>query len=91
MVGPPALAALGFTPAQYAWLAAAWALFFLAPALAVRAHARRRGRPWGRWFALTLVASALGVLEYWEDAAVTRRRARRAPRAVEPGDDRRGP
>lgn len=70
-----------FTEEQRLMLLFGWVVLFLVPALGVRAHARRHDRPWVRWFVLTLLTGPIGVLEYYEDKAITARRARRAERA----------
>lgn len=81
IVGIAALAltdVVPFTSEQRLVLIAAWVVLFLVPAFGVRAHALRHKRPWGRWFVLTVLTGPLGVIEYWEDKAVTERRAKRA-------------
>ena len=78
MAGP-----LSLQPWQWGVLALAYALFFAAPAAWMARRARRDGDNAFAWTLLVLVASALGILEYYEHRSILKRRAKRSE-----GDER---
>ncbi|MHB8606249.1 MAG: hypothetical protein ACYDCK_13445 [Thermoplasmatota archaeon] len=69
-----------FSAQQGLALLGVWLVAFLAPALWVARDAKRRAFRAAPWVALTLVASLLGVVAYFESVAIEKRRAARANR-----------
>lgn len=67
-----------FATPTWQWLvyAGVYLALFVAPAVYVARDAKRRNAPWGRWVALTLLASLLGLMQYQIDRRITERRAR---------------
>jgi hypothetical protein len=71
------MAGLAFQPWQWGAIAAAYALFFVAPAAWMARRAKRDGDKVVIWTALVLVGSVMGIVEYFEHRAVLKARARR--------------
>ncbi|GEM_PF-4490483 len=72
-----AVAGLALAPWQWGALAAAYAVFFVAPALWMARRAKRDGDKVAIWTALVLVGSVMGIVEYFEHRAILQARARR--------------
>lgn len=71
------MAALSLAPWQWGAIAAAYALFFVAPAAWMARRARADGDKVVVWTLLVLLASVLGIVEYYEHRAILKARARR--------------
>lgn len=84
------MAGLSLQPWQWGVLALAYLAFFAAPAVWMARKAKRDGDQVFVWTALVLVGSFLGVIEYYEHRSILKRRAKRAERAREAEERRRG-
>lgn len=71
------MAGLGLAPWQWGVIAAAYVVFFVAPAAWMLRKCRADGERPFVWVVLVLATSILGVVEYYEHRAILKRRAKR--------------
>lgn len=77
-------AGLSLLPWQWAVLGAAYVLFFVLPAIWMARRAKRDGDNVFVWTFLVLIASLLGVIEYFEHRGILKARAKRGQPPPEP-------
>ena len=83
------MAALSLAPWQWAVIAGAYVLFFVLPAIWMARKAKRDGDKVVIWTLLVLLASVMGIVEYYEHRAVLKARARRGAETPDYGASQR--
>ena len=76
---------LGLAAWQWAVLGGGYAAFFVLPAFWMARRAKRDGDKVAVWTILVLLASVMGIIEYYEHRAVLKARARRGAEAPDYG------
>jgi len=84
LVAAPDVSGVGLAAWQWGVIAAAYVVFFVAPAFWMARKCRADGERPFVWVVLVLATSVLGVVEYYEHRSIVKRRAKRGEGGQKP-------